>query len=1123
VEELRVYVPYYVPQLDVSDDKEVAVALLKLFAHTFKLVIDRLNRVPEKNFIAFLDMLGIKLLPALPARAPLSFALSEGTKEHALIPARTQIAAGEVIFETEKNMLATPAKLTDAYSIDVSKDAIYKSPSHVISGESVAPFQTKLLYVVNEGDKEIFVESTEGLNKDDVLIIGKGDNAKDYGIIDYVFDKKITFQHQLENDHDAGNPVEKVTSFELCEGKNLQEHILYVGHEDLFNITGRVKFELSLSPWDSKIANSEFVSWQYWGETKETRVVEWSNFDNFEVEQQNLILTKNNDDEIKEREINGIKNRWIRCIINSSKISGIQDFEIDTIKVINVAPLIDGDNQGLLPDMGFYNDVPLDFSKPIYPFGKIPKLYDTFSIASQEAFSKKGATITFTIDVRMDENGSPRPNPLLSWEYWDGKGWVRISDFSLEFGDYTIPNQATFIITVEDFPALKPTKVNGQENFWIRVRLVGGHYGQEVCITNGKVEKGNVTPPKITSLSIDYGYGENGENLAHCLTYNNLEFTDVTEECKTQNKVFKPFRPLDDQYQTLYLGFDNKLEKAPVSIFFSLGEQLLSSDTIPRLDWEYYTEGSNWVRLDVLDDTRGLMRSGTVEFVFSRDFKKTKKFEEELYWMRAIGVKDRFIKEVVQKKVVAPFFNLPPRAIRGVGVTFGKRLSYKGVKTIEELLKFKNQVDELAKILSGEDNSSKFYETARNILENAQKRLLDKEYENMVDSTSTENTQDGGAETARPKINSIFLNTTWAVQAETIKGELLGSSDGSANQKFQFTRITVITEEIWINEKGTLSEEEKKKIVEESGKDSVLETKDETGKITELWVRWLAVEDFFDSAPASRHYLVDYATGEVTFGNGVHGMIPPLGRDNIKATYQVGGGKRGNVGISQISTMKASIPFVDRARNPEAAGGGSDVELLEAVFERGPQLIKHRDRAVTTEDFERLAKAASSYIARTKCLIMGNRLTIIIIPQGEEDKPMPSSALMRTVEKHLLERSLNLIPSGSIEVKGPSYKEVGIAVDVVPESIDRAIPLEKEIIKRLKEFLHPLTGGPEKSGWEFGRDVHISDVYALLEGIKGVDHVENLTLNGESKDVTVEDFETVCSGKHRITMTLGGK
>ncbi|MBE9593864.1 MAG: baseplate J/gp47 family protein, partial [Proteobacteria bacterium] len=251
-------------------------------------------------------------------------------------------------------------------------------------------------------------------------------------------------------------------------------------------------------------------------------------------------------------------------------------------------------------------------------------------------------------------------------------------------------------------------------------------------------------------------------------------------------------------------------------------------------------------------------------------------------------------------------------------------------------------------------------------------------------------------------------------------------------------------------------------------------------------------------------------------------MIPPIGRDNIKANYQVGGGERGNVGASEISTMKTSIPFMASVTNPEPAEGGSNTELLESAFERGPHLIKHRDRAVTEEDFERLAKAASSYIARTKCFTEGNKLKILLIPKGEEDKPTPSLGLMRLVENYLLDRSLNLILPVSIVVQEPSYKEVRITVDVVPESIDQAIPLEKAIVKRLKGFLHPLTGGPEERGWEFGRAVHISDVYALLEGIKGVDHVEKLELNDGSADVEVKEDETVCSGEHRIRMKLGG-
>jgi len=280
--------------------------------------------------------------------------------------------------------------------------------------------------------------------------------------------------------------------------------------------------------------------------------------------------------------------------------------------------------------------------------------------------------------------------------------------------------------------------------------------------------------------------------------------------------------------------------------------------------------------LEGLDATRNLTRTGAVEFIVPTDFAKTSKFGDELYWIKAVDIEDKF------------------------------------------------------------------------------------------------RTQSAA------KVKGIYLNTTFAIQAESINDELLGSCDGSADQKFQFTRFPVIKEEIWVNETGTLLEEEKKAIIEEKGEDYVSESKDET------WVRWQAVEDFFDSTSKSRHYGVDRATGDVRFGDGESGMVPPIGRDNIKANYQVGGGERGNVGASEISIMKTSISFMDKVTNPEPAEGGSDTELLESVFERGPHLIKHRDRAVTEEDFERLAKAASSYIARTRCFTEGNKLKILVIPKGEE-------------------------------------------------------------------------------------------------------------------------------------------
>jgi predicted phage baseplate assembly protein len=480
---------------------------------------------------------------------------------------------------------------------------------------------------------------------------------------------------------------------------------------------------------------------------------------------------------------------------------------------------------------------------------------------------------------------------------------------------------------------------------------------------------------------------------------------------------------LEEQYRqrTLLLGFDKKIEKGPISIYFSFEEhesEYRYSTTMPKVLWQYYIGDDQWKALETVDNTKTMTRSGTLEFFVPPDFNKKSIFNRELYWIKAVGIM--------------------------------------------------------------EEND---FQPA-------------------------------------PKIKGIHLNTTMAVQVESIEDEILGSSDGEANQEFNLLRTPVVSEEIWVNETNTLTGEEKQAILAENGKDVVREIEDETSGTTEVLVRWQAKEDFFESSLKSRDYVIDRANGRVRFGNGLQGMIPPGGRDNIIVNYYVGGGTQGNVNAFEISDMKTSIPYVDEVSNPEPAEGGSDTEQMQGVFKRGPYMIKHRDRAVTREDFERLAAAASPYIARTKCLKAGNKLKIIVIPGEVKDKPFSSSLLLKMVEKHLISRSLNLLSPGSIDVSRPQYVEVSIEVEVVPVSIDIAVPLEAEVLKQLKAFLHPLSGGPERSGWEFGRDLQISDVYALLESIKGVDHVEKLLLNGKHQNVKVKPEETLCSGQHKITMVF---
>ena len=61
-------IPRYCPEWTNHNPSDPGITILELTAWMTELILYRLNRVPEKNYLTFLDMLGIKLQPAQPAR-----------------------------------------------------------------------------------------------------------------------------------------------------------------------------------------------------------------------------------------------------------------------------------------------------------------------------------------------------------------------------------------------------------------------------------------------------------------------------------------------------------------------------------------------------------------------------------------------------------------------------------------------------------------------------------------------------------------------------------------------------------------------------------------------------------------------------------------------------------------------------------------------------------------------------------------------------------------------------------------------------------------------------------------------------------------------------------------------
>src|SRR4030042_412992 len=98
VDEARRRIIRYCPEWTEYNLSDPGITLIELFAYMTEALGYRLNQVPEKNYLRFLDMLGMRLQPASSARAPLTFRLSvpfpvsPGDATVAVVPQGVEVA-----------------------------------------------------------------------------------------------------------------------------------------------------------------------------------------------------------------------------------------------------------------------------------------------------------------------------------------------------------------------------------------------------------------------------------------------------------------------------------------------------------------------------------------------------------------------------------------------------------------------------------------------------------------------------------------------------------------------------------------------------------------------------------------------------------------------------------------------------------------------------------------------------------------------------------------------------------------------------------------------------------------------------------------------------------------------
>ena len=802
----------------------------------------------------------------------------------------------------------------------------------------------------------------------------------------------------------------------LFEGEK-QKHYLYIGDDHLFmfkKAIGKNQYLYLIPPFDAK--------WQYFAGYDENGNEIWksfrpirkyylrkssefsywvsSEFSRFSVVEEGRIYYKKDPEPSLKKEINGIETFWLRAELTE---------EHRYITTENTCSIYGSSGVDSL----FYNDVPISADsllsgKTIFPFGKEPKVGDSFYIASDETFSKRSGFIRISFRFNTEsyfseyiEANGERKETQVSWEYWNGKSWKSLN-VSISKNSDLKEETITFICPSD----MSQTEVNGEKHYWIRVRITGISYGSY------RVLKDRVEPvfyaPEIVDININFSVKD--VYPEHSFSFNNLDFEKIGK------KIIKPFKPVKDRFPSVYIGFNSKFDS--INVFFSLKSK--NWDERKILKWSFWN-GNTWEELNVKDGTDKLGRSGIFKLIVPSEIKPLKRFGKELYWLR-LELEKEWKTEKIEKKTGKEKTDGCPRQVN----VFNNLLSFGKGERIE--------------------------------------------------------------------ISGIYTNVVYAVQWETIKDEIVGSSDSSPNQRFRLKKKPVIDAQIWVKEAVKPSEKGTK-------------YKEDEGS---YWVLWQEVDDLKFSCEKCRHYSIDKVSGELKFGDGKRGRIPPKGKDNIRATYKVGGGAKGNVPPHSITSLVTSIAYIDKVYNIEEATGGSNQETKEKILNRVPKTIRNRERAINLFDLETLTESLSTEIEKLKVIPNLNRdglyetgwITVVVLHKSGK-----SGSFLKELESILKK---NIPVTAKLQVIPPIFGEVDVSLRAVIKDYSKYLEIKNTIKEKLERFLDPMNGNIDGSGWEFGEVPCYSDFFVVLNTIDEIKFIKNLfvKLRAGNKEISISSDRT---------------
>jgi len=330
-------------------------------------------------------------------------------------------------------------------------------------------------------------------------------------------------------------------------------------------------------------------------------------------------------------------------------------------------------------------------------------------------------------------------------------------------------------------------------------------------------------------------------------------------------------------------------------------------------------------------------------------------------------------------------------------------------------------------------------------------------------------------------------------EGRLIQSEILGTSNGSANQRFVLSHKRLILTAIT----G----------LQPASRDVLLLT-----QLGAVITTWTLQESLAFSRAGQNDFAIEIDENDeatIIFGDGSFGAIPANGAQ-VQVTYRAGGGAIGNTPANTIQTIVGAPQLAllgAQVTNPTPSTGGADREDIAHAVQHAPAVFRSLKRAVTGADYEALALSLNG-VGKVQAKATGwNTVTLYVAPSGGGKV---SDTLEADIKAFFEDKRML---SQIIEVADVNYVPIYVTAQIGVQSYYVRTEVQANVQQAAAALLAFDNVG-------FGQTIYLSNFYQAIETVAGVQFV-NITefRRGNEPPGTVESTGILKLAPNEVAVT----